>query len=147
MRLEINNTTKQKINTKILQPAADNFGKKMKANKKSVSVAFVSEAAIKKINNQYRGINKVTDILSFSGEGENFGELIICYSQIKRQAKKQKHAVGYELLFIFVHGLLHLAGYDDKTDKEREEMIKLGEKLCKSVCHSRESGNLIIKKR
>ncbi|MFA6551213.1 MAG: rRNA maturation RNase YbeY [Patescibacteria group bacterium] len=166
MRLEINNTTKNKINTKILHKGITAFNKKMKAGDKAVSVAFVSEAKIKELNKHYRGVNKVTDILSFTptpliskhyiaekkksvgkgkfknkkyesmvcgctGDKDNFGELIICYPQIKRQAKEERHSVDYELLFIFIHGLLHLADYDDETDKGREEMIALGEKLCK----------------
>jgi|GEM_PF-557789 len=136
MRLEINNTTKQKINTKILIRAAEVFGKKMKVSKKTVSVAFVSEQRIKILNKQYRRRGKITDILSFAGEGEFLGELIICYPQIKRQAAAQKHSKDNELLFIFMHGLLHLIGYDDADDRGREKMIKKGEWLCKSVVAS-----------
>ena len=133
MRLEINNTTKDKINIKILKQAGEIFGEKMKVNDKAVSVAFVSAARIKELNKQYRGINKVTDVLSFVGEGDELGELILYYLQIRRQAKRQKHLLDYELLFIFIHGLLHLIGYDDATDKGREEMFALGERLCKST--------------
>jgi len=133
MRLEINNTTKNKINAKILRKGMTVFNKKMKAGDKAVSVAFVSGARIKELNKRYRKINKVTDVLSFAGEGEFLGELIICYPQIRRQAKQAGNKIKDELLFIFIHGLLHLIGYDDVTDKGREEMIKLGEKLCRNA--------------
>ena len=130
MIIEINNITKNKINTKILQKGIAAFNKKIKAGDETVSVAFVSEAKIKELNKRYRGINKVTDILSFVGDKDNFGELIICYPQIKRQAKEGHHSIDDELLFIFIHGLLHLAGYDDETDKGHKEMMDLGKKLC-----------------
>jgi len=137
MILEINNTTKQKINTKILQQVADLFGQKMDVDNKEVSLAFVSGSDIKKLNKQYRNKNQETDILSFIGDDENFlGEIIICYSKIKEQSKKRKVSIKEELVFIFIHGLLHLLGYDDQTKKGHDEMIKLGNKLCKSILGS-----------
>jgi len=167
MILEINNTTKQKINTKILQQVADLFGqprrrilyvsklstttdyltpdlakfylrgKKMDVDNKEVSLAFVSGSDIKKLNKQYRNKNQETDILSFIGDDENFlGEIIICYSKIKEQSKERKVSIKEELVFIFIHGLLHLLGYDDQTKKGHDEMMKLGNKLCKSILGS-----------
>lgn len=128
MWLEINNTTKNKINTKILQAAAKAFSQKMKINQQTVSVAFVSQAKIKELNKRYRGSNRVTDILSFAGNGSNLGELIICYSQIKKQAKERRR-IEDELVFIFIHGMLHLAGYDDRTTAGHKKMMALGKKL------------------
>ena len=133
IRLEINNATKEKIDAKILKTAAKVFGKKMKINKQTVSVAFVDQAKIKKLNQQYRGLNRVTDVLSFADSGQSLGELIICYSQIKRQAKRMRQAIQTELVFIFIHGLLHLVGYDDATDKGRKEMTGLGKKLSNQI--------------
>jgi len=133
IRLEINNATKEKIDAKILKTAAKVFGEKMKINKQTVSVAFVDQAKIKKLNQQYRGLNRVTDVLSFADSGQSLGELIICYSQIKRQAKRMRQAIQTELVFIFIHGLLHLVGYDDATDKGRKEMTGLGKKLSNQI--------------
>lgn len=134
MNIEINNTTKTKINTKLLKHAVDIFGKKFKRNNSSVSVAIVGEAAIKKLNAQYRHKNKVTDVLSFvEADRNNLGEVILCYSQITRQAKKLGHSIDEELVFIFVHGLLHLIGYDDKTTLGWQEMEKIGLELCKTI--------------
>ena len=70
IRLEINNATKEKIDAKILKTAVKVFGKKMKINKQTVSVAFVDQAKIKKLNKQYRGLNRVTDVLSFTSIGQ-----------------------------------------------------------------------------
>ncbi|PIT93864.1 rRNA maturation RNase YbeY [Candidatus Falkowbacteria bacterium CG10_big_fil_rev_8_21_14_0_10_43_11] len=133
MRLEINNVTKDKINTKILKKGAVVFSRRMKLNNKAVSVAFVSGQRIRSLNKRYRKINKVTDILSFAGEGEFLGELIICYPQIRRQAKQAGNKIKDELLFIFIHGLLHLVSYDDTTKKGYKEMMELGKKISKSI--------------
>jgi len=144
MKIEINNQTKHKINLKLLKKIIKAFGRAYKITNKEVSLAFVGDAAIKKLNLTYRGLNKTTDVLSFSplnsaegnligqaGDGDNFGEIIINYKQIKRQAGDFKNSAEKELIFILVHGLLHLAGYDDKTEKERVAMVKKGEKFIK----------------
>ncbi len=133
MQLEINNTTKQKINTKVLKQAAAIFSRKMKINKRIVSVAFVSQAKIKELNKRYRGLNRVTDVLSFADSGPSLGELIIYYPQIKQQAKKLRQTIDNELAFIFIHGLLHLAGYDDAADRGHKEMMEIGKKLSNQI--------------
>jgi len=133
VKLEINNQTKHKIDSKLIEKVIKVFGRVYKINKnKEISLAFVSDNEIKKLNKSYRGFNKPTDILSFPGEGDFLGEIIIDYDQIKRQAANFKNSAKQELIFILIHGLLHLIGYDDKTDKAREKMIKLGEKFIKN---------------
>ncbi len=134
MRIEINNTTNTKINKKILKQAADVFGKKMKVKNKEVSIVFVSENRIKRLNKIYRGLDKITDVLSFEDSGnDSLGEIIMCYPQIKKQAKKRNTPLQNELIFIFIHGLLHLIGYEDKTEKGRRIMEELGDEFCKSI--------------
>ncbi|MFA5248022.1 MAG: rRNA maturation RNase YbeY [Patescibacteria group bacterium] len=127
--IEINNTTKFKINKKELIAVAEKFFRMRKIKNKNISVAFISDGAIKKLNFIYRKKNKATDILSFTGEGDFFGEIVISPAQIKRQAAELKTSFKKELLFIFVHGLLHLAGYNDETEKDRLKMIELGEEF------------------
>ena len=133
MKIEINNKTNYRIDLRLVEKVVKVFARVYKINKnKEISLAFVSDAEIKKLNKSYRGLNKVTDILSFSGDGDFFGEIIIDYDQIKRQAADFKNGAEKELIFILTHGLLHLIGYDDKTDKARERMIKMGEKFIKN---------------
>jgi probable rRNA maturation factor len=133
MKIEINNQANCKIDLKPIEKAVRVFARVYKINKnKEISIAFVGDAEIKKINFKYRGLDKATDILSFSGDGGYLGEIIIDYNQIKRQAGDFKNSVRKEMIFILVHGLLHLIGYDDKTEKNRLEMIKLGEEFIKN---------------
>ena len=135
MSVEINNKTKAKINLSLVRKIARKFLKKHKKEKKDLSIAFVGDRRIRELNKNYRKIDKVTDVLSFAGEEKFLGEVIIDYSQIKRQAKEFRgrgmRAVEEELVFILAHGLLHLLGYDDRTEEERREMERLGEEFIK----------------
>lgn len=95
-----------------------------------VSAAFVSEADIKRLNAQYRGKNKVTDVLSFNlDEGELLGEILLCYPQARRQAEELQHGVREELLFLLVHGLLHLHGFDHETPRDAHRMFPLQKRI------------------
>lgn len=132
MKIEINNRTKSKIDLNLIKSVVSEFARVNRIKSKEISIAFVSDAEIKKLNFKYRGLNKATDVLSFAGDGDYLGEIIIDYNQIKRQAADFKNSARKELVFILTHGLLHLIGYDDKTEKKRLEMIKTGEEFIKN---------------
>ncbi len=101
-----------------------------------VSVLLTTDAAIRKLNRQFRKKNKVTDVLSFPAEGPAAagmaGDLAIGVPMARRQAQEQGHALAVELKVLLLHGLLHLAGYDHETDtgqmarRERALRAKLG---------------------
>lgn len=133
MEVEINNKTKSEINLKIVKKVAQKFLVKNKKSNYGLSIVFVGDKIIREINKKYRKIDKATDVLSFRDGGndsfpeDNFlGEIIIDYQQIKRQAKDKRNTIQEELVFILVHGLLHLIGHDDKTEQQANKMEKLG---------------------
>ena len=85
-----------------------------------LSCTFVSKNTIQEINNTYRHIDKVTDVISFEND-EGFekydgftvlGDLFICVSRAKSQAKNYGHSMYREVCFLFTHGLLHLLKMD-----------------------------------
>jgi probable rRNA maturation factor len=127
--VEINNKTKSRIDLNMVRAAADFFLKYHDIGRKEVSIAFVGDRAMKKLNRQYRGLDCPTDVLSFAGEDDFLGEIIIDYAQIKKQAKQYSHSLREELVMILVHGLLHLLGYNDETENKRLRMIAKGEKI------------------
>jgi probable rRNA maturation factor len=95
-----------------------------------VSVAFVGEREMSRLNKQYRGKDKVTDVLSFGAQKpDGSGEILICYEQAKRQAKELRHTTRDEVVFLLVHGLLHLSGLDHETPADAKQMFPLQEKL------------------
>ncbi|OIO52652.1 MAG: rRNA maturation RNase YbeY [Parcubacteria group bacterium CG1_02_44_65] len=132
MVVEINNKAKCGLALKLVKSAAEKFARAHKLGGQELSVAFLSGAEMKKLNRRYRGRDKTTDILSFAGEGDLLGELVMDYAQIKRQAKSYGNSAKQELVFVLVHGLLHLLGYDDKTEAGRLKMIRLGEEFIKN---------------
>ncbi|MBO4245309.1 MAG: rRNA maturation RNase YbeY [Bacilli bacterium] len=100
------------------------------------SIIFVDEAEIQKINKEYRGIDRVTDVISFAFEDnediayEDFrvlGDIYICIPRMQEQAASYGHSEKRELAFLTCHGLLHLLGYDHQTKKEEEIMFGLQE--------------------
>ena len=131
--IEINNKTKAKIDIKLIKKITEKFFAYYKIENKDVSIAFVGDRVMTRLNNKYRGKNKPTDILSFPGDEYDFGEIIIDYAQIKRQSGKFSKSVKDELIFILTHGLLHLLGYEDKTAKEKINMEKTGNKFVKNL--------------
>lgn len=127
--IEINNKTRSNIDLKLIKKVGEKFLDIKRKKKYKVSIAFVGDKKIRELNQKYRGINKVTDVLTFAGEDNFLGEIIINYSQIKKQAKRFSNSIKQELIFILVHGLLHLLEYEDDTVKKKEHMIKMGEKI------------------
>jgi len=109
-----------------------------------LTVLVVSPSHIKKLNRLYRHKNKVTDVLSFSQyEGLPLilprqkqiylGDIILCFSQIKRQAKIFKHSLRQEFSLLLVHGLLHLLGYEDKTQNQYHKMAKIQDSVLAKI--------------
>ena len=91
-----------------------------------VSLAFVDNATIQRLNQRYLQHDEPTDVLSFpfnDGPGGKLGgELVIGAEVAQLEAQAGGHAVEAELALYVIHGLLHLCGYDDKTAKEAAEM-------------------------
>ncbi len=103
-----------------------------------VSVMLVNNEAIQALNLEYRGLDRPTDVLSFSQlEGEELfdvrdvpilGDIVISMEQAQAQAVDYGHSLERELAFLLVHGLLHLAGYDHDeeftgTMRDKQEAI------------------------
>ena len=131
--IEINSKIKSKIPEKLIRETVEKFFQVYKIKNKTVSVAFIGDKKMRDLNREYRKKDKTTDVLSFSGEDDFFGEILICYQQIKRQAKEYKKTAKQELIFILVHGLLHLIGMTDETENGRIKMIETGDKFISRI--------------
>lgn len=99
-----------------------------------ISVNLVDNQTIKKINSDYRNLDKVTDVISFENldffEYEpviELGDIFISVDKALEQAMEYQHSIEREMSFLFVHGLLHCLGYDHLNDKEEKEMFALQE--------------------
>ncbi len=85
-----------------------------------LSVAFVGPARMRQLNLAYRNLDKPTDILSFP-LSETEGEIYICLSEAKKEAKKFERSYENFLGFLFIHGLIHLKGFDHGSTMESIE--------------------------
>jgi probable rRNA maturation factor len=104
-----------------------------------VSVKLVTDAEMKKLNKQWRGKDKTTDVLSFSyltapqaprapsrsSGALEFGDIIISLPQVRRQAKAIGRAPADEFALMLVHGLLHILGHDHETLAQERRMFRL----------------------
>lgn len=117
--IEINNLTAFRIDKNILMELALKILKKesKKSLGKDLSVALVAPSRIKEFNRRYRGKNSPTDVLSFCDK-ESLGEIVICPAVVKSNARKLKSSFRKELSKVFVHGVLHLLGYDHEKTKD-----------------------------
>lgn len=107
-----------------------------KVNNAIFSIIFMEDEEIHNMNREYRGVDRVTDVISFALEDNEdivsndirvLGDIFICIPQMKRQAQDYGHSEKRELAFLTVHGMLHLLGYDHMTEEDEKEMFALQE--------------------
>ena len=98
-----------------------------------LSFVFVTASSIRKINRTHLGHDYVTDIITFDLGDEGLrsfdGELVICPSEAMRNARAFGEPLEREILRYVAHGILHLLGHDDATDKQRAAMRQQEDKL------------------
>ena len=91
-----------------------------------ITLAFVENSTIRRLNKQFLDHDEPTDVLSFPMSGPAAktleGELVIGVDVAREQATERGHDVGAELALYVIHGLLHLCGYDDHDDRDIAKM-------------------------
>jgi probable rRNA maturation factor len=117
-----------------------------------VSVSFVDNEEIRRLNKYYRGIDSPTDVLSFplmefeeveeekGGESEEewkevypIGDIVISLEKAKEQAEEYGHSFEREVAYLTVHSMLHLLGYDHEREEERKVMREKEEKIMEKL--------------
>jgi len=119
--ITIQNLTSTRIPKKKLEYLAKTILKKKWAGH-NVSVVLVDPRRMRQLNRVYRGKDKPTNVLSFPGGKEALGEIVLCPSVIRKDALEYKISFQRAVSWMFVHGLLHLLGYDHKTSKDETTM-------------------------
>lgn len=147
IKLSFTNEAKEQVGERIFKPLFARFSeilatkiKKIIAEKiGKISLIIVNDKKIQKINKEFRGFDKPTDVISFEymedssavhgGDEILVGDIFISLDTAKRQAKERDHSLQKELEVLFVHGLLHVFGFDHNDDKEEAEMEKWAKKI------------------
>ena len=161
------NFNKNKVDAKLINNVESVFDYAIKhlnipCSELEVNIAFVNSLKIKQINKKFRGVNKVTDIISFpfllqagkegmqliedkldkkhfqlfvNPETNNIvlGDLYICFSKMKKQAKEYGTGIEREFTYLCLHGLLHLLGYDHMVEEDKVVMRQKEEEILNAV--------------
>jgi probable rRNA maturation factor len=98
----------------------------------AVTVLLTDDAAIRRLNASWRGIDKPTNVLSFpaapqfeGGDTTSLGDIAIAYETMAREAQDEGKPFGHHLSHLAVHGFLHLIGYDHESDEQAVTMENL----------------------
>ncbi len=96
-----------------------------------VAIVLTHDSAIRRLNRQWRGFDKPTNVLSFPAPapagavGRFLGDIVIAYETTAREARAERKPLAHHLSHLAVHGYLHLVGYDHETDRDASRMERL----------------------
>ena len=126
MIVEIQNNTEFKFDNKIVEQIAKRYSKKV------IELLIIDDKDMAELNKNSRGVDSSTDVLSFPLEPQShtpLGSIVINKDRAIEVSKELSHTKDEEIALLFIHGLLHLLGYDHETDNtemrsKEEEIIK-----------------------
>ncbi len=105
-----------------------------------VSIVLTDDAGITKLNRDWRGIDKATNVLSFpaaelkpGGGAKMLGDIVVAYETLERECADEDRVFLHHLAHLTVHGFLHLIGYDHQTDSDADEMEGLESKIMSAM--------------
>ncbi len=145
MKIEIVNSSGKRIPREFLQELDQIVRPKIllklasvrmkKLLKKDLVLVFVDKIYAKKLNTSFRKRNYATDVLSFSPiEDASLGELVFCYDVVRAQAKEHGLSFKSELSYLYIHGVLHLLGFDHEKNKaEARKMFAIQDQIFASL--------------
>ena len=139
MVINFNNTRNEEYKQKVTQIFDIALKEVNVINDISVNITFVGEKKIRQLNNEFRQVDKVTDVLSFplfeadENKQGDIGDIVICTKRANEQAKQYGHSELRELCFLSLHGLLHVLGFDHIQKQDEEVMFSLQDKILKKA--------------
>ncbi len=126
--IELDNRTEKTYNFALLEQIADSL------TKQEIELILTDNDEIAEINREFRNIDKATDVLSFPSDpfpNAPLGSIVISVDKVASVAQELGHSENDELALLFIHGLLHLLGYDHEVDtgEMRQKEVELIEKF------------------
>ena len=130
--MEVRNLTRERLNIKELLSLQETILKKEGRKKSFLSLLFVGPKKMRQLNKKYRKKDKATNVLAFPFDGaqdepggkEALGEIVLCPFVIRKDALEYKISFKRAVSWMFVHGLLHLLGYNHKTSNDEKKMTQ-----------------------
>lgn len=122
--IELDNRTDKTYNFQLLEQIADLL------SDREIELILTDNTEIAEINRDFRGIDKATDVLSFPSDpfpGAPLGSIVISVDKVASVADELKHSEDDEIALLFIHGMLHLLGFDHEVDngEMRQKEIEL----------------------
>ena len=126
--IELDNRTSLKINENFLNTLSQSY------TDKDIELIITTDNEIQIMNQAYRSVDKATDVLSFPYEDmpmSPLGSIVISSEHVQKKAKELNHSDEDEFTLLFIHGLLHLLGYDHEVDngEMRQEELQIIQKF------------------
>ena len=125
-RLVLNKQRKHAIDMTAIKKFLSELTKDQGKHTVSLSVVLLDDEAIREYNRKYRGFDKATDVLSFCGDGDYLGDILISVETAFAQARQSSVlTLESNLRRLALHGFLHLTGYDHETDNGEMRAIEI----------------------
>lgn len=100
----------------------------------TVAVIGLSEGEARAFNRRYRCKNKAANVLSFN-YGSDYGEIFLCPAVIRQEAKKQGNSYEYQMTWMLIHGILHLAGiHHERSPKDESKFERIEANILRKWC-------------
>ena len=129
-----NNTSQKFLPFKKIKAITEKILEDYEIKESEISIIFLTDSEIQKINTQFLNHNYATDVISFNFEEENLeGEIYISLDTAKLQAQEYKVSLTNEVLRLSIHGIMHLLGYEDDSVDKKEKMHNLEEKYLEII--------------
>ena len=145
--INITNNTDESIDEKLVYKVANYALEYEKVSNAVLNIIIVDNSYIHKINKEYRGVDRETDVISFALEDDDtfvklpirvLGDIYISIDKVKSQALEYGHSEKRELSFLTVHGILHLLGYDHMNINDEKVMFQKQEDILDKLEITRE---------
>ena len=140
--INIINNTKEILDDKLLYKVASYALEYEKVSNAVLNIIIVDNAYIRKINREYRNVDRETDVISFALEDDDtfvklpirvLGDIYISIDKVKSQAKEYGHSEVREISFLTVHGILHLLSYDHMNIDDEKKMFSRQDEILKGL--------------
>lgn len=143
----LNKSSRKKLALIKLKRKAERILEFLKQNRAELSLAFVDNREIQKLNARYRNKNQPTDVLSFppgkslATDVHLLGDVVISVEQAEIQAKRTRRPLDEEMESLLIHGILHLLGYDhERSTEDARVMRRLERKIHRALCDKKKLG-------
>ncbi|MCM8818024.1 MAG: rRNA maturation RNase YbeY [Candidatus Omnitrophica bacterium] len=133
VRVEIYQIQKKiKINEHFIEKKVKEIKKFISPPPEKIAIYFVSSRKIRELNRKFMNKNDFTDVLTFK-YSKNYGEIIISVEECLKNSKIYSNTLEEEILYVIIHGFLHLKGYRDYKEEEKKKMVEKQNKIFRTI--------------